>query len=66
MSWSDAMVSVNLTQQAVQEAPPYEPKLPLRREQKIRLYTHHGRAGYWAEGASVGYRTDAPICRGRP
>ncbi len=49
MSWPDATVSVNLTQQAVKDAPPYDSTAPLKRNQEVRLYKHHGRAGYWAD-----------------
>lgn len=49
ISWSEAIVTVNLTQQAIRDAPQYDPEAPLRREQEIALYEHHGRNGYWAE-----------------
>jgi hypothetical protein len=49
ISWSEAIVTVNLTQQAIRDAPQYDPEVPLRREQEIALYEHHGRHGYWAE-----------------
>lgn len=47
--WTDHTVSVNLTQQAVKDAPPYDAAAPLTREQELVLHKHHGRAGYWAD-----------------
>jgi uncharacterized protein YrrD len=49
VSWGEAAVTVNLTQKAVQEAPPYDPKVPLGRETEIGIYKHYGRPGYWSE-----------------
>ena len=47
--WSDESVAVNLTQQSVKSAPPYDSSAPPSREQEIHLFRHHGRAGYWAD-----------------
>jgi len=47
VSWLDATVSVNLTRQAVKEAPPYDSTLQLDREQEMDIYLHYGRTGYW-------------------
>jgi hypothetical protein len=47
VSWGDSTVSVKLTQQAVKDAPVYEPTGTLTREYEARLYEHHGRNGYW-------------------
>jgi hypothetical protein len=49
VSWPDSTVSVNLTRQAVQNAPAYDPSLGLDRAQEISTFNHYGRAGYWAE-----------------
>ena len=49
VSWPDAKVSVNLTRQAVQGAPPYEPAVQLDRAREAGIYEHYGRAGYWAD-----------------
>ena len=51
VSWHDATVSVNLTQQAVKDAPPYDSTAALDREQETGIYAHYGRPGYWADGA---------------
>jgi len=49
ISWADMTVSVNLTQQAVKDAPLYDAAVPLNRDQEMSLHEHHGRAGYWAD-----------------
>lgn len=49
MSWPDATITVDMTRQAVKDAPPYDSSLPLNRDQEMRLHQHHGRAGYWAD-----------------
>ncbi len=49
VSWSDATVSVNLTRQAVQDAPPYDPAAPLDRKVEVGIHEHYGRPGYWAD-----------------
>ena len=48
VSWTDRTVSVNVTRQAVKQAPAYDSSVPPSREQEIGLHQHHGRAGYWA------------------
>ena len=48
ISWHDATVSVNLTQQAVKDAPPYDPAVPIDRTLEVGLHKHYGRPGYWA------------------
>jgi hypothetical protein len=49
INWLDATVSVKLTQQAVKDAPLYDPAVPFSRDLELALYEHHGRTGYWAE-----------------
>ncbi len=48
VSWPDAAVSVNLTRQAVQDAPPYDAAMPLERQQEMAIHDHYGHPGYWA------------------
>jgi hypothetical protein len=48
VSWSDATVSVHLSQQAVKDAPPYDPAAQLDRKWEMRIHEHYGRPGYWA------------------
>ena len=47
VSWPDATVSVNLTRQAVKDAPPYDSEAPLDRKQETGIHEHYGRPGYW-------------------
>jgi sporulation protein YlmC with PRC-barrel domain len=49
VSWSDATVTVDLTREAVREAPPYDQQSKLDRNQEIGIYKHYGRPGYWGE-----------------
>jgi hypothetical protein len=46
--WPDRTVSVSLTRQAVQDAPPYDAAVPLHRNEEIVLHNHYKRIGYWA------------------
>jgi hypothetical protein len=47
VSWLDAVVSVDLTRQAVKDAPAYDVGAQLNREQEQGMYEHYGRPGYW-------------------
>ncbi len=49
VSWIDARVSVNLTRQAVKDAPPYDSAAQLDRKQEMGIYEHYGRPAYWAD-----------------
>ncbi len=49
ISWLEATVSVNLSREAIQHAPAYDPDAALDREQEIRMHEHYGRRGYWAD-----------------
>ena len=50
VNWDDATVAVNVTQQAVKDAPPYDSATRLDRESEVSLYKHHGRPGHWVAG----------------
>jgi len=50
VSWADRTVAVELTRDALKQAPGYDPALPLGREMEIAVYKHYGRAGYWPRG----------------
>jgi len=47
VSWADATVSVDLTRQAVKDAPPYDSAARLDRQQEMGVYEHYRRPGYW-------------------
>ena len=51
VSWLDGKVSVNVTRQAVKDAPPYDAVAHLDRQQEMGLHEHYGRPGYWTTGA---------------
>jgi uncharacterized protein YrrD len=57
VSWSSTTVSVNLTRQAVKDAPPYDTAAELDREREMDLHEHYGRPAYWA---AEGKRAAAP------
>jgi len=59
VSWENSTVSVNLTRQAVEDAPTYDPATKLEREDEIRLFEHYGQSGYWA----VSEKRDTDISR---
>jgi len=48
VSWDDATVSVNVTRQAVKDAPSYDSTAELDRKREVSLHEHYGRPGYWA------------------
>jgi hypothetical protein len=48
ISWPDATVSVEMTRQAVKDAPTYDPTTQLDRMQELAVHEHYGRPGYWA------------------
>jgi hypothetical protein len=47
VNWTEATVSVDLTRQAVKDAPPYDSTAQLDRTQEIGIHEHYGRPGYW-------------------
>lgn len=49
VSWPEATVTVNLTRQAVKDAPPYDSAAQLDRKAEMEIHAHYGRPGYWAD-----------------
>jgi hypothetical protein len=49
VSWSEATVSVDLTRQAVKDAPAYDATVQLNREQEVNIFKHYGHPGYWED-----------------
>ena len=47
ISWSGATVSVNLTRQAVKDAPPYDSTALLNRKKEESIFEHYGHIPYW-------------------
>jgi hypothetical protein len=58
VSWSDANVSVDLSCQAIKEAPAYDSAAQLDRQQEQGSYEHHGGPDYWTTKAA----RDASLC----
>jgi hypothetical protein len=51
VSWIASTVSVDLSRQAIQDAPVYNPNATLDRTQEALIYEHYGRWGYWEDKA---------------
>ena len=48
--WLERRVTIDLTRQAIQDAPPYDAARALDRPEESLVYGHYGRAGYWHDG----------------
>jgi hypothetical protein len=46
LSWAESTVFADLPRQAVRDAPPYDPTLPLDRNAEAGIYGHYGRVGF--------------------
>jgi hypothetical protein len=51
--WADKTVTVDLSRDAIKNAPPYNADTHWGRDQDLSLYRHHGRSGYWARDAAA-------------
>ena len=49
VSWTERKVFVNLSLEAIREAPEFEPGAALTRPQESGLHAHYGRPGYWED-----------------
>jgi uncharacterized protein YrrD len=60
VSWTDQKVMIDLTRQAIKDAPAYDPALLPDRAHEGLVYEHYGRDGYWHREtpASTAARTD--------
>jgi hypothetical protein len=47
VNWSETKILVNLTLQAVKDAPPYSSTEQLNREQELAIFKHYGLTEYW-------------------
>lgn len=43
VNWADSKVTVDVTRQAIKDAPPYDPAVSLDREHAARIHRHYGR-----------------------
>jgi hypothetical protein len=48
VEWAGRTVSIDLTRQAVRDAPHYDPAIPWSSRMDLSLYQHYGRTGYFA------------------
>lgn len=62
VSWSNTAVSVDLTRQAVKDAPRYDSAAQLDREQEIGIHEHYGLPAYWSAESK---RPAAPLGQGQ-
>ncbi|MEO6985870.1 MAG: PRC-barrel domain-containing protein [Paralcaligenes sp.] len=49
VSWSESTVSVDLSRQAVKDAPPHNSTAQMNRKREAELHAHYGRRGYWED-----------------
>jgi uncharacterized protein YrrD len=52
VSWENQCISLDLTPDAIQECPPYDPDEAVNRAYEVRLYDYHGRPRYWERSHS--------------
>ncbi|MEO6986003.1 MAG: PRC-barrel domain-containing protein [Paralcaligenes sp.] len=60
VSWAESIVSVDLTRQAVKDAPPYNSTAQMNRKRETELHAHYGRRGYWEDEAKNKAATPPP------
>ena len=59
LSWPDSEFRVNVTRQAIKDAPEYDTSVPLDRDMEEGMHAHYGRPGYWADETKG--RDDRPL-----
>ena len=47
VSWAEQVVAVNVTRDAIQNAPEWDHSMPPDRAQELQIYKHYDRRGYW-------------------
>ena len=45
--WTEQVVAVDMTRDAIQNAPEWDPSMPPDRAQELEIYKHYDRTGYW-------------------
>jgi hypothetical protein len=50
VSWVNEKIYVDMTQEQVKDAPPYDPDVPFTRDREKGIHHHYGRKGYWEDG----------------
>jgi len=51
VSWAERRITTDLTRQAIQASPPYDPAHLPDRAQETQVHEHYGRHGYWQSEA---------------
>jgi hypothetical protein len=51
--WAESNLMVGLTRQAIKDAPEYDSKMPISREQEKALLAYYGHSGYWRDPAAA-------------
>ncbi|MFT7524948.1 MAG: hypothetical protein ACI9LY_000080 [Arenicella sp.] len=49
VSWANAKIYADMTQQQIKDAPVYDPDIPLSREYETKIFLHYGRNAYWSK-----------------
>jgi hypothetical protein len=49
VNWSQSKVYIELSREALKDAPPYDATAPLDRGKETDLFDYHGRPGYWRQ-----------------
>jgi sporulation protein YlmC with PRC-barrel domain len=53
VSWTESLVSVDLTRNEIRHSPRYDAPMPLVHELGADVHTHYGRDGYWSREAKL-------------
>ena len=61
ISWEQSSVTVNLTQQAIQESPRFDSSEALNRQQEADLHHYYGRPAYWEREHNRNLMEDASL-----
>lgn len=60
VSWDAQTVAVDLTREALKQAPGYDPASPISRAMELAVYKHYGRAAYWSDAETDPDRAALP------
>jgi hypothetical protein len=48
VDWNEQTVQLDVSKEAFEASPAYDPTFPINREYEVRLYDYHGRPKYWS------------------
>ena len=63
VDWTDETVAVDMTRQAIKDAPPYDSAARLERKQETSIHEHYGLRSYWANEESLSTEETARMGR---